>query len=128
MNELLTSRYWFGQALPGFHSTDYVYLAYAVLLVIVGIGLVLYKRSTKDRLRKDLISRWYHFAFTIGILGLLWTLFRYELVRTLSLRAVIFAIYTAGDIWLIYLLKYTLVDYKKKRELADREEQKRKYM
>jgi hypothetical protein len=128
MNEIQTSRYWFGQALPGFHWTDYLFMGYAILLIVLGIALLLYRNFTKDRLKKDLVSRWYYFAFTIGILGLIWSGLRYELVRVLSTRFLVALIYLAGDLWILWLLKYTFIDYRKKRELADREAQKRKYM
>jgi hypothetical protein len=128
MNELQTSRYWFGQALPGFHWADYIFMGYAAFLIVLGIVLLVYRRSTKDRLKKDLIRRWYYFAFTIGILGLIWTGLRYELVRVLSTRFMIVLIYFIGDLWILWLLKYSFVDYKKNRQITDREEQKRKYM
>jgi hypothetical protein len=126
MNETL--RYLFGIPLPGFHWSDNMFLAISAVLFFVGIALVLFKHATRDRLRKHLLARWYTFALTIGILGLVWAWLRSELVQVLSVRFGIVCVMIAAVVWAVYLLKYTLTDYRKQREQVKYEEQKRKYM
>lgn len=126
MNEIL--RYLFGAPLPGFQWSDNLFLAISAVLFFVGIALVLFKHATHNRLKKHLIARWYTWALTIGTLGLLWAGLRYQLVQVLSVRFVIILIFIGAVIWKGYLVKYTLTDYRKQREQAKYEEQRRKYM
>lgn len=127
--ELLTLNYWLGPTLPDTWRThDVKYLYIAAILLLVGIGLWLFKKATKDKLQKDLLKRWYQMLFMISIFALIWGALRYELIPYLSTRVLILAIYLWGVYWAFTIFKYMLTTYKHEQDQYLKDEIKNKYI
>lgn len=124
---VFSSEYLFqtGTQLPT--PTDKIYWILGLVLIAFGIFAWIYKRG-KDPLTKELWKRWRGLGFTIGILALVWTGLRFQLIRYLSARAVVWSIFILGIIWAIVILRFYFGKYREQRKEFERQEQKMKYM
>jgi hypothetical protein len=127
LRHLFSQNYLFGPNIGIFSRSDKGYFLVGLLMIVVAVGLSIYKRVIKDKLKKHLVKVWRRMFVTIGILGMLWAVLRYELVPFFSMHIVIWVIYLIGLIWILFILKYWFIDYKKERMDAMRDQQMKKY-
>lgn len=125
---IFTTEYLFGGTIPGFGPSDKFFLLLSVLLVVVGIALWIFSKATKNKLKKDLFSRWQTMFLTIGVAGLAWAGMRYELVRFLSAHIVIILIYLLGLYWAFRILRYWLGEYRKILAQQEKDQLRNKYL
>jgi len=124
---LFSYEYLIQTGLKSLTSTDKVYWLLALILLALGIFAFIYKYG-KNPLTRALAARWDHMLLTTSLLALVWTLFRYQLVNTLSAHIFIFIVYLVGLVWAVKIARYYFGKYKVQLADYQREEMKKKYM
>ncbi len=128
IGHIFTAEYLFGYAYAGLGFSGKVYFALALMALALGLICWGAFKKSKNPVQKDFYRRSRNFGLTIGLLGLVWSLLRYERIVTLSNNIVIIVIYVIGLFWLAKLVRYWLGDYKLKYDQYEKEQSKNKYL
>ena len=123
-----TAQYLFGTVSPQIGNSDLAAWYLGLVLLLGGIAFFVYAARIKELLKKDLLNRWGHLFFWIGLLFAFWYFLRYELIQYFSVHFVAALIFIGGLVWLYFILRYQLESYKTKRMDFEKEMLKKKYM
>lgn len=123
-----TVQYLFQSGFINLARSDWAYIYLAGALTLGGLALLIFSLGVKDRLLKYIISKWIALLLTIGILALLWSLFRYQAVATLSARIIIILIYLIGLAWTVSIIRFWRGPYRHQKKAFRNEQLKRKYI
>ncbi len=121
--------FWFSQPLPDFVSGDkLLMLKFAGAAAAGAILLLLNRFVIKDVVIRKLLKRFANLGLTIGLSGLAWVGLRFENTPIFSRRYFAGAILLIGLVWLVFILKYWIFNFRPDRAEAKRQELKNKYL
>ena len=120
--------YWFSQPLVILINGDKLLAGFFLTLTVLGIVLWIVVGFVSHATDQKLIKRFWHLTFTIGLLGLLWAAFRYENVPIFSLRVWALLVALIGGIWLLFIIKYLIFDFRSEKNEFDKQSVKNKYL
>jgi len=98
----------------------------AVILGIILVALLFLK--TMNPVSRKLVRRFRNLCLTYGLIGLLWTVFRYEGAAYLEWRFWSVVLALVATIWLIKLVIYWVRDYSKEIAGFHNQQTKQKYL
>jgi hypothetical protein len=128
ISKFFSYQYLFETGFVNLSSSDRAFFIISSTLLAIGLGAAIFNFGSRDVLRRRLVNRWVTLLVTIGGLGLIWCLFRYEAVASLSAHIIILALYLAALVWAYYILRYTFTVYKKLRAEYQQQQIKNKYL
>ncbi|OGE88433.1 MAG: hypothetical protein A3J07_01420 [Candidatus Doudnabacteria bacterium RIFCSPLOWO2_02_FULL_49_13] len=120
--------FWFSQPAAAFSPEDkFLLIKFASTF---GVGLILWIISTqvKDSVIRKLLMRFVRLSLTIGASGLFWVGLRFENTPIFSLRYWAGLILLIGLVWLLFIFKYLIWQFRKDRTEMRREQLKNKYL
>ncbi len=101
-------------------TTLKAFIVFFSLFVIIAIGIKIAKKYKKyPPYEAKLLDKYFNLALTFGLLGLLWSWFRYETVPFLSSRLIFPILIIMALAWLYPIIRYqlkTIPEVKKKIE------------
>jgi hypothetical protein len=97
-------------------------------LLLGAIALSFFVRAEKNRTAKYLLRRWATLLYTIGIVGLIWSVMREQGIVILSSHVIIMAIYLVAAFWTAAIIRYMATDYQILAEAHRKEEERLKYI
>ncbi len=128
ISQYFTTQYLFQTGFVNLRLSDKLFFWIAATLVLIAVAKFIYKMGVRDQLTKSLLIRWFWLCLTIGLLGLIWSAFRYEAVVSLSARIIVILIYLGGLVWAGYVIKYWCGTYRRLRKEQNEQQLKQKYM
>jgi hypothetical protein len=120
--------FWFTQPPTIFTHADKVFGDSFLACLILGIILAIAKRFVSNEVVKKLINKFSSWFLYLGITGLVWLGLRYENTPILAERLWAGVIVLIGIIWLIFILKYLVFNFRSDKIQLDRETVKNKYI
>ncbi len=129
MKQLTDRLFWFSQPSTFLSSADKIFIYVALGLLVVGILIrILVWFMRPNEVNKKLLFKIWQLLFWIGLSGLIWGAIRYEGTPIFGRRYWAGLNYIVGIIWLLYLIKYTVFNYRRERFEHERELMKSKYL
>lgn len=121
--------FWFAQPSSILNSYDWALGYFFAGLFVLGI-LVWFvnKFFVVHPVIKKLLDRYYSAVFWIGLMGLIWFGFRYEVVPIFSKRAFAGTVILIGLIWLGWIKWYLAFKFLKEKQEYDYTQVKNKYI
>jgi hypothetical protein len=120
--------FWFVQPSSILSSEDKIFLYIFAALVLVSILFRVAAWLVRNKEDKKLLMKVWHWAFWIGISGLLWFAMRNENTPIFGRRYWAGIVIIAGIIWLLFILKYLIFNYPKLRSEYFKQQVKNKYI
>lgn len=128
MQDLRSYYFWFSQPAESFGRFDWL-MGYGFLgLLVLAVVFYLATLGVSSPLYKKLLKRFGNLSVTTSICGLLWFGFRYENTPIFALRYWAALAYLIGLVWLVFILKYLLLNFRSEKSEFEREQVKRKYI
>lgn len=126
--QLKTYDFWFGYDRFVIHVSDKIFLIIGALLVLGGIIALVYVFFAHNEFLEK-VAKWKaKVLITIGLLEMLWFVFRYEYVQVFSVRLVAVLLLVIGAFWMYYPVKYFFTRYKVDLAEAERKASREKYL
>jgi len=97
-------------------------------LIVAGIIIKTVGKKTPDILKVKGLERVFHLTLTIGLLGLIYLFFAWQGIPLLAARFWLLIIIITMVVWLIFILKYLLVQAPKQRQTIKQKRQFEKYL
>ena len=127
-NKIVDYYFWFTQPATIFTSEDYV-LAYIFLgLLILAVIFWTSVKFSKNTVNRKVFKKFWHLFLGTGLVGLVWLLLRYENTYIFSKRFWAGLDIALGIIWLLFILKYLIFDYRRESREYERQIVKDKYI
>lgn len=123
------SFFWFSQ--PSSFLNIFDYITGWISVGLVGLALLLWlanKFFVKHEIVKKLLRKFINLCLTIGLIGLLWFGIRYENSPFLAKRFWIALVILSAVVWLLFIVKYLLANFRKEKAEYDRIKLNEKYM
>ncbi len=120
--------FWYYQPSTFLSSTDKLFIY--IFIGILGLSILtrIAKVFVKNPVHRKLVNKFWQLFFSLGISGIIWSVFRYENTPTFARRYWAGLIFVVGIIWLLFVLKYLIFNYRKDLAEYQRESVKNKYM
>lgn len=128
LHEISNRFFWFTQPSSILTSADRYLAIIFLALLVFGIVFRILLARTKSEANRKVFNKFWHLGLTIGLLGLFWYFFRYENAPILSIRIIPGAFLIWGLFWMIFILKFLVVDYGVLKHEHEREALKNKYL
>lgn len=126
---MLTDKYfWFSQPSLILNTYDKVFFLVFCGLFVLSLVLWGVKAMTANPVTKKMLGHWRSFAITIGAVGMLWFVFRYENTPVFAKRTWAAVIMLAGLVWIGFLFKYMFTNYRREKSEYSANQLKSKYM
>lgn len=109
-------------------TVDKVFIGLAVLLCVIAIAVWVAKRLVANPITKGLLRRWFVWALSIGVAGLVWAGARYQLVGLFGTHLAFLVILIVAAIWKLYILKYFFKVYPIEKAAREKQLLKEKYL
>ncbi len=126
--ELFSFNLWFRVDRIDLKKIDWLFLLIGGLMVIVAIGLMLYRANEKNPYLKKSATDFIHLLFTIGFLEIIWFGLRYQLADSLGTRIVALVILLIAVVWSMWPLRYLIFKYPSDMAVYAKQQQKEKYL
>jgi hypothetical protein len=129
LTKLWDITYLFGPNPIELSRSDKIFFVLGVLLILVSIGFKFAAvRQAGGSPKKFLQNRVFHWGLTMGILVLVWTAMRFENIPWLSVRFLALILFIVSAVWLFYILRYFLKQYRDQQKSWEEELVKKKYL
>lgn len=110
-------------------STINLMIGFFGLMVVLGIALNLYRRfKSETKTEKKLLDKYTSLFFSLGLIGLAMTWFRYERINLLSGRFWLVIWLAVAGIWLYRIVNYQFKVIPKIRKDAENRQLLQKYL
>ncbi len=121
--------FWFAQPSSFLADIDktfmYVFLGILVAAILLRLAI---RFAIKHSVVKKLFMKVWRLLLTVGLSGVIWGIVRYESTPIFGRRYWAGLTILIGVIWLIFILKYLLFNFRKDKQEYDRERVKNKYI
>ena len=130
MNRLLQTSFWFDvQPLP-FNNIAYwiiagVFLA-GIIFAIIGLGFK--KKNKENKLAFKVWSKLTNFGFSFGIVGFILVFLKQQRVPYLGMRVWLILWFLICLVWLVFILKYIIIEVPRLRKEKEVHKEKEKYI
>ena len=120
--------FWFAQPPTILDQAD-KYLGYVFAgLLLLAVAFILLKKFSDNPINRVLFQKFWHLTLSTAITGLLWLGIRYENTQIFGRRYWAGLTLLAGIVWLLFILKYLIFDYRRQKNEYDKEQIKNKYL
>lgn len=109
-------------------TVDKVFIGLAVLLCVLAIVAWVSKRVVGNPVTKRLMNRWFVWAASMGMAGLVWTGARYQLVGLFGTHLAFIILLIVAGVWKIYIVKYMFKVYPAEKVAWEKQQLKDKYL
>lgn len=127
-SELLDRNLWFSQPSIILTQTDrylgYFFAGCLILCILLKLG----KRFTTHQVFAGLMDRFFYLLLTVGFSGLVWYGFRYENTPIFAARSWAGLCLAIGIVWLLFIVKYLIFNFRGEVKDYDHELIKNKYI
>ncbi|OGE73606.1 MAG: hypothetical protein A3I07_01085 [Candidatus Doudnabacteria bacterium RIFCSPLOWO2_02_FULL_42_9] len=120
--------FWYFQPSTLLSVADKLFIYIFIAILAIAILLRIVKRFVRNAVHRKLLTKFWHLTFTLGISGIIWSVFRYENTPLFARRYWAGLIFLAGIVWLLFILKYLIFNYRRELFEFGREQVKSKYM
>lgn len=121
--------YLLGPNPPDLSRSDLIFFWISLIFLAVGIiAKILAARAETSSPQRFLRSRFFHLFLTMGILILSWVGLRFENIPWLSTHIVVLSLFLIWFIWLIFIGKYYVKEFRNKHRLFEEQKIKQKYL
>lgn len=127
-NTLTDYFFWFAQPSTILDQADKYFLFFFIGLLGLGVVLGLVTRFAKNSVNKALFRRFFHLAVWTAIGGLVWFGIRYENTPIFARRYWAGITLLVGVVWLLFILKYLVFNFRHQKTEYDKEQIKKKYL
>ena len=130
MIRLLQPSFWF-DAYPLPFNQPAFWVFTGVFLAGIALGFILYYLQAKklgDKLLLKAFRKFTNFGFSFGMVGLILVFFKHQRVPYLGMRIWLTLWLLACLGWLIFILKYALLDLPKLKKEKERQKEFEKYL
>ena len=127
-SNLLKKDYWLEIDRVSLHFIDKSFLYLGAVLVVLGVGVLVWKSIYKNQLLKPSLSTIGNTLIVVGVLEMLWFLLRIQFVSVLGTRISALIVMIVGILWLIKPVKYLLLHYKSDLQDYHKKQLKEKYL
>jgi len=125
----ITNRYfWFTQPSSFLSPEDRTLFYLFVGMTVLGIIFRLVAKYSANQINRKIWMKFWHLFFWIGISGLIWFGMRYENTFIFAQRYWAGLDLLIGIIWLLFILKYLIFNYRGQKTEYERELLKNKYL
>ncbi len=128
MKQLLDLNFWFGVPTEILTHADMLFGYTAAASFGVGVIILVAVRWVKNVIYKKLLNRIGYLGVTIGLLAALWWGVRYENTPIFSNRYWLGLITLSGIVWLLFIVKFLIFNFRKELAEYEREQLKNKYI
>jgi len=128
MSKLTDYYFWFAQPSSILDQADRYILYLFGSMLIVAVVLWIVRRMTPHQINKKLLSKFYSLFLYIGISGVIWYGLRFENTLLLGRRFIAGVIAIVGLVWLVFVLKYAIADFRSEKKAYEKELVKSKYL
>lgn len=120
--------FWFTQPATILSRADFVfgYLFLAVLLLAIILGV--WARFIPHEVVKKLVKKFFLLTLNLGLVGLFWLAVRFENIPILAERFWAGLILILGLVWLLFIVKYLIFDFRPEKLAYEKEQVKNKYI
>ncbi len=101
--------YWFTQPDAAVYGVRAFWIAFFIILLAAGVALLILRAFKSENAVRLVLSRGANALLTLGILGLLWFVFRQQNVAILSMRFWMLVWVVAAVIWFGSVLRYVVL-------------------
>lgn len=121
--------YLFGPNPPDLARSDLIFFWVSLVFVVAAIiSKIIVFRTAPGSPKRMLWSRIFHLFLTIGILVLLWVGARFENIPWLGTHVVVLSLFLIGLVWLVFIMRYYLVEGRSRQSMWEEEKIKQKYL
>lgn len=126
---IFSREFLFSSQLPSITRHDQaLFVAFGTILALA-VAFWLLRMSSRDhQVRAGLFSRFFHGFLAFGILGAVWSLFRYIVVPVLGIRFVALLILFGFVVWLGFIVRYLITRFAAEVKEWEREQVKKRYL
>ncbi len=128
LNRFTDYYFWFAQPSTILDQADKFFLYFFGALLIASIIFFIFAKLIKNPVDKKLFKKFWNLFFTISISGLIWFGVRFENAPILGRRYWVALTLIIGLIWLLFIIKYLIFNYKAQRLIYSKEQIKNKYL
>ncbi len=127
--KLWDKQYLFGPNPLELSRSDNIFFWIALVFIVAGIAAkILAMKNQGGSPKNVLFGRFTRLFLTTGLLTLLWVGARFENIPWISIRFLVLAILLMWLVWLLFIGKYFVRDFRKRQKTWEDEELKRKYL
>lgn len=127
-NNLTNYYFWFTQPSSFLSPEDrmffYVFVGIAVLAILFRVAA----RLVQHHINRKLLMRLWYLAFSVGLSGLIWYGMRYENTYIFARRYWAGLTLLVGIVWLLFIIKYLVFQYRGEKTDYEKELVRRKYL
>lgn len=129
VTKLWDKRYLFGPNPIDLTRSDHIFFWISLVFVVAAIlSKIIASTQQNGSPKKFLMNRFFRAFLTMGILILLWTGARFENIPWLSTHILLLFLFLIWLVWLFFIAKYFLKDYRGQQENWESEQVKQKYL
>lgn len=126
--KLWDKQYLFGPNPLSLSRSDYIFFGLALIFLVAAIffKLLVLRKASSDP-KRYLFSRFFHSFLTTSLFVFVWVGARFENIPWLSTHFLVLTLFLIWFVWMGFIVKYLLKDYRKQKQLWDEETLKQKY-
>ena len=129
MSKLLTDKFFWTIPPSSILIAQDKLLGYIFLgIIIVAAFFRILMFLTKNMVQRNLLAKFWRMFLTIGIVGIIWYVLRYENTPIFALRLWAGLDLLAGVIWLLFILKFLVFEFPKQRTEHEKIMLRNKYL
>lgn len=126
--DLVTTKFLFEINRLSIEQSDKIFFAIGLALVILGIVFKLAEIFSPTPADKKYRRRFFTILFTIGLLEVLWFGFRFQTIRFFGTHFAAILILAAGAFWAVFAIKDLVRNYRKEKQVWEKEQVRLKYL
>jgi pheromone shutdown protein TraB len=111
-----------------FETVDKIFAGLAILLCVFAIVVWITQRVSANPITKKLLAKWFAWAGTMGLIGLVWLGARYQLVALFGTHLAFLIVLVIAGVWKLYILKYMYRVYPAEKAAWEKQQLKNKYL
>lgn len=111
-----------------FETVDKVFVALVLLLCALALAALVAKKLASNPVTKGLMSRWFVWAGSMGLAGLIWVGARYQLVGLFGTHLAFIVLLIVAGVWKMFIVKYQFKVYPAEKMAWEKQQLKEKYL
>jgi hypothetical protein len=128
MSNLTSYYFWFTQPSTTLSPADKTLIYIFFGMLAVSIVFLFASKFTKHLIYRKLFKKFWHLIFWIAIGGVVWSALRYENTPIFAERYWAGLNFVIGIVWLIFILKYLVFNFRGEKSEYDHELIRSKYL